>query len=55
MATNKPDEGRRKMSILLIIVIGYVIGLFLKKVQLGLIIGLALGILASGFSGMNRK
>lgn len=49
MAEKKPDETRRKMSILLIIVIAYAIGIFLKRVQLGFIIGAALGLLAVGF------
>jgi F0F1-type ATP synthase assembly protein I len=44
----QPDESRRKMGILLIIIIGYVLGLFLKRVQLGLVIGIVLGLLAAG-------
>jgi uncharacterized membrane protein (UPF0136 family) len=49
MAEKKPDETRGTVSFLLLILIGYIIGLFLKRVQIGLIIGLAIGLLSSGF------
>ena len=49
MAEKKPDETRGTVSLLLLILIGYIIGLFLKRVQIGLIIGLAIGLLSSGF------
>ena len=48
MANRKPDTNRGYIAFALVILIGYVIGLFLKKVTLGLIIGLALGLLGSG-------
>jgi uncharacterized membrane protein (UPF0136 family) len=45
----KPDEKRGTISFLLLIIAGYIIGLFIKRVQIGLIIGLAIGLLSSGF------
>ncbi len=48
MPEKKPDEKRGTISFLLIIFIAYLFGLFLKRVQLGLIIGLVLGLLGSG-------
>jgi uncharacterized membrane protein (UPF0136 family) len=49
MAERKPDEKRGTISFLLLLLVGYIIGLFLKRVQIGLIIGLAIGLLSSGF------
>ena len=49
MAEKKPDEKRGTISFLLLIIAGYVIGLFIKRVQIGLIIGLVIGLLSSGF------
>ena len=48
MAEKKPDEKRGTISFLLIMIIAYLVGLFLKRVQIGLIIGLVLGLLGSG-------
>ncbi len=48
MSERKPDKTRGNIGFIFIILVGYIIGLFLKKVSLGLIIGLALGLLGSG-------
>ena len=48
MSERKPDEKRGSISFILVIIVGYIIGLFLKRVQIGLLIGLALGLLGSG-------
>jgi hypothetical protein len=48
MAERKPDEKRGMISFAFVIVVGLIIGIFLRRVQLGLIIGLALGLLGSG-------
>jgi hypothetical protein len=49
MPQKKPDGNRGMIALVFVIVLGYVLGLFLKKVTLGLIIGLMLGLLGSGF------
>lgn len=49
MAEKKPDTNRGYIAFAFVIVLGYIIGIFLKKVTLGLIIGLMLGLLGSGF------
>ncbi|HEX2607126.1 MAG TPA: hypothetical protein VHK91_07090 [Flavisolibacter sp.] len=43
----KPDQKRGGVAFIFVIVLGLIIGIFLKRVQLGLIIGLALGLLGS--------
>jgi uncharacterized membrane protein (UPF0136 family) len=48
MPEQKPDETRGSVALIFIIVIGLIIGYFIKRVQVGLIIGLALGLLGSG-------
>lgn len=48
MAEKKPDSNRGYIAFAFVIILGYVIGMFLKKVTLGLIIGLMLGLLGSG-------
>ncbi len=53
MSTKKPDETRGTIAFIFVIVLGLVIGIFIKRVQVGLIIGLALGLLG-GF-GLFRK
>ena len=39
---------RKKISFVMLIIIGLVIGFAIKKVAIGLIIGIVLGLLASG-------
>ena len=49
MAERKPDSNRGYIAFAFVIILGYIIGMFLKKVTLGLIIGLMLGLLGSNF------
>lgn len=44
----KPDQSRGIWAFIVIIVIGLVIGEFIKNVRVGLLIGLALGLFGSG-------
>ena len=48
MPEHRPDATRGRMAFIFFIILGYVLGFFIKRVQIGLIIGLALGLLASG-------
>ena len=47
MAERKPDQKRGFVSFTFLIILGLIIGIFIKRVQLGLLIGLALGLLGS--------
>jgi hypothetical protein len=47
MAERKPDQARGFISFGLVIVLALVIGIFLRNLRLGLIIGLVLGLLGS--------
>ncbi|MGZ3837920.1 MAG: hypothetical protein ACXVMS_06450 [Flavisolibacter sp.] len=47
MADRKPDEKRGMVAFVFVIILGYIIGIFIRRVQVGLIIGLALGLLGS--------
>jgi hypothetical protein len=49
MAERKPDQTRGFISFGFVIVLALVIGIFLRNVRLGLIIGLVLGLLGSSF------
>jgi hypothetical protein len=49
MAQRKPDGTRRFISFGFVIILALIIGIFLKNVRVGLIIGLALGLLGSSF------
>lgn len=44
----KPDRRRGNITFLFVVLLGYLIGFAIKRVQLGLVLGLALGLLASG-------
>jgi uncharacterized membrane protein (UPF0136 family) len=44
----KPDKKRGGIAFALLIIIGLVIGFLIKRVHYGLLIGLVLGLLASG-------
>jgi hypothetical protein len=48
MSTRPPDKTRGNLAFVVVIVLGYALGLLIKRVQIGLIIGLAIGLLASG-------
>ena len=44
----KPNDMRGMIAFALLMIVGLVIGYFLKRVGIGLLIGLALGLLGSG-------
>ncbi|MEI6946591.1 hypothetical protein V9K67_05265 [Paraflavisolibacter sp. H34] len=48
MSGGKPDGKRGRVAFIFVILLGYVLGIFIKKVQLGLVLGLVIGLLASG-------
>ena len=50
----KPSEQRRNITIAIVVIVGLVIGLFIKRVPLGLFIGVVLGLLASGLSSKGK-
>lgn len=47
MAERKPDQTRGFISFGFVIILALIIGIFLRNVRLGLIIGLALGLLGA--------
>jgi len=47
MAEPKPDQKRGTVAFAFVIILGLIIGIFLRRVQIGLIIGLVLGLLGS--------
>lgn len=47
-------QGRRRTSVLTILIIALAIGFILKNVKLGLIIGLGLGLIAGGLISGKR-
>lgn len=54
MAEKKTDSNRGYIAFVFVVLLGYVIGFFLKKVTLGLVIGLVLGLLGSGLLRRRR-
>lgn len=46
--SRKPDEKRGGIAFIFLLIIGLGIGFLIKRVHVGLLIGLALGLLASG-------
>ncbi|NTS42866.1 hypothetical protein HRG84_18405 [Flavisolibacter sp. BT320] len=54
MAEKKPDNNRGYIAFAFVVILGYILGIFLKKVTLGLIIGLVLGLLGSGILRRRR-
>jgi uncharacterized membrane protein (UPF0136 family) len=48
MPQKKPDSNRGYIAFAFVIILGYIIGFFLKKVTFGLVIGIVLGILGAG-------
>ena len=48
MAEQKPDQKRGTIAFAFVMILGLTIGIFIKKVQVGLILGLVLGLLNSG-------
>ena len=53
----KPSVRRSEMAFLFAIVLGLLLGIFIKRIRLGLLIGLALGglIVFTGWLRMNKK
>jgi hypothetical protein len=47
MAERKPDKARGFISFGVVILIALIVGIFLRNVRIGLIIGLVLGLLGS--------
>jgi uncharacterized membrane protein (UPF0136 family) len=47
MVERKADNKRGNIAFFFVILLGYLIGFAIKRVQLGLVLGLALGIMAS--------
>lgn len=45
MAEKKPDVRRGEMAFIFAIVLGLAVGIMIKKVRVGILIGLALGII----------
>jgi uncharacterized membrane protein (UPF0136 family) len=43
----KPDNKRGNIAFIFIVLAGYLLGFLMKRVQLGLIIGLAIGLMAT--------
>lgn len=48
MNVRKPDERRGSIAFAFLVILGLVIGFLIKRVHVGLLIGLAMGLLASG-------
>jgi len=46
---SQPDRNRGNIALVLIIVMGLVIGFLIKKVHIGLLIGIVLGLLSTIF------
>jgi len=47
MAERRPDQARGFISFGVVIIVALILGIFLRNVRLGLIIGLVLGLLGS--------
>lgn len=48
-------QPRKKISFFMLVIIGVVVGLFLKNVKIGLLIGLVLGLLGGGLLNSKSK
>lgn len=53
--SGKPDQKRGGIAFFFIIILGLVIGFLIKRVHIGLLIGLVLGLLASGLMRKRQK
>lgn len=51
---DKFSERRKNLTIVFVVVVGLLIGLFIKRVPLGLLIGVVLGILAFGLTSKKK-
>ncbi|MDB5208371.1 MAG: hypothetical protein JWR72_3446 [Flavisolibacter sp.] len=54
MVEKKPNSNRGYIAFAFVILLGYAIGIFIKRVPLGLMIGLVLGLLGSGLLRRRR-
>jgi hypothetical protein len=54
MAEKKPDARRGEMAFMVAIVLGVLLGVFIKRIRVGLMIGVALGLLIV-FTGLLRS
>lgn len=54
MADNS-SRSRREMGFVIAMVLGLLLGLFIKRVSLGLLLGLGLGLLAAGMISGSKK
>lgn len=54
MTDKKPDARRGEMAFLFAIVLGVLLGVFIKRIRVGLMIGIALGLLIV-FTGLLRS
>jgi hypothetical protein len=54
MTEKKPDARRGEMAFLVAIVLGVLLGVFIKRIRVGLMIGIALGMLIV-FTGLLRS
>lgn len=48
-------QQRRKISLVILMLIGLALGFLMKRVGLGLLIGLVLGLLATGMMDKSKK
>lgn len=48
-AARQPDNKRGTITFVFIILLGYILGALIRHVNIGLILGLGIGLLASGF------
>lgn len=53
--SDKPDQKRGGIAFFFIIILGLVIGFLIKRVHIGLLIGLVMGLLASGLMRRRQK
>jgi hypothetical protein len=51
MNVKQPDRTRGNIAFVIIILLGYGLGLLIKHVNIGLILGLAIGLFATGILG----
>jgi hypothetical protein len=54
MTEKKPDARRGEMAFVVAIVLGLLLGIFIKRIRVGLMIGIALGLLIV-FTGLLRS
>ena len=55
MSSRQPDRQRRNITFIFIIIVALVISFFLKNVRIGLLIGLALGLLGAGLASKREQ